>query len=115
MKLGLHFCFHFNLFNCSRCLIQVSGVPSLTFGYASNGAECVCVGNSLTLFSDQSCQTVLLHSKFDSQIETFACSVDGNFLLVALENGFFHCLHIPTEGEPVYAKYVFCCRILLPF
>ncbi|XP_034250309.1 kinetochore-associated protein 1 [Thrips palmi] len=77
---------------------------SLTFGYISNGGVCVCVGNTLTVFANESSSSSLFNSAFDGDIETFTCSPDGNFLLVGLNNGYVHCLHIPSEGEAVYIK-----------
>lgn len=84
---------------------QVSdAAPSLTFGYISNGGVCVCVGNTLTVFASESSSSLLFNNSFDAEIETFTCSPDGNFLFVGLNNGFVHCLHIPSDGEAVYSK-----------
>lgn len=65
---------------------------------------CVCVGNTLTVFADDSSSSVLFNMSFDARIDTFTTSVDGNFLIVGLSNGFIQFLHIPSEGDPVYMK-----------
>ncbi|XP_026273015.1 kinetochore-associated protein 1 [Frankliniella occidentalis] len=85
---------------------EISDIPLLNFGYICNGGICVCVGKTITVFADASSSSALFNMEFDSVIETFAHSIDGNFLIVGLNNGFIHCLHIPSEGQPVYAKKV---------
>ncbi|KAK3922038.1 Kinetochore-associated protein 1 [Frankliniella fusca] len=83
---------------------EITDIPTLKFGHISNGGLCVCVGKTITVFEDASSSSALFNMEFDSVIETFTDSADGNFLIVGLNNGFIHCLHIPSEGEPVYAK-----------
>lgn len=65
------------------------------------------MGNSLTVFANDSSSALLFNCAFDGDIETFTCSPDGNFLLVGLNNGFVHCLHIPSDGEAAYVKLVY--------
>ncbi|XP_015589357.1 kinetochore-associated protein 1 [Cephus cinctus] len=68
---------------------------------------CVAVDKTITIFSNEICQEILLSVSFDSYVTSYCISDVGSFLFLTLSNGSLSCLHLLTRGQLVFVKNIF--------
>ncbi|XP_053980593.1 kinetochore-associated protein 1 [Hylaeus volcanicus] len=67
---------------------------------------CVAIDKSITIFTNETCEEILLSISFNSLIVCYCISDDSSFLFVVLSSGILYCLHLLTKGQVIFSKNI---------